>query len=354
MNSKLPSAGRARRAAALFVVAGLLGLGMFLLWLRQGEFHGEAFLATFRKLNWGWVAAAAGIALLTYLGRALRWQVLLRPLQPHSSLWNLFTATAMGFTAIVLFGRPGELVRPYLIALKQRVSFSSQMAAWLLERIYDLLMALLIFGIALSQVQRSGMAVGVKLRWVLEVGGLFVAVAGTLSLVVLFALNRFSGRVRERLLEGLAVLPGHWRKKAEQVADAFSQGAGSTREYVQVAWLVGYSVLEWVLIVASYQCLFQALPSTAGLKLTDVLIFVGFVSFGCVVQIPGVGGGLQLSAIIVLTELYGLGLEEATGLAVVLWIITFVVIVPFGLVLAMVEGINFNKIRALGRQAELK
>jgi hypothetical protein len=86
------------------------------------------------------------MAWLTYVGRALRWRVLIRPVKAHPNLWNLFTGTAIGFTAIVLFGRPGEMVRPYIISLKERLSFSSQMAAWLVERMYDLMMALLIFG----------------------------------------------------------------------------------------------------------------------------------------------------------------------------------------------------------------
>ena len=38
---------------------------------------------------------------------------------------------------MVILGRAGELVRPYLISLKEQVPFSSQMAAWLLERILD-------------------------------------------------------------------------------------------------------------------------------------------------------------------------------------------------------------------------
>ena len=54
-----------------------------------------------------------------------------------TSLWRVFSATAIGFTAVVLFGRAGEPVRPYLIAKKEGVTFSSQVAAWVVERILD-------------------------------------------------------------------------------------------------------------------------------------------------------------------------------------------------------------------------
>src|SRR5205823_6591158 len=36
------------------------------------------------------------------------------------------------------FGRPGELIRPYLIARRENLSFSSQLAAWAVERIFDI------------------------------------------------------------------------------------------------------------------------------------------------------------------------------------------------------------------------
>ena len=58
---------------------------------------------------------------------------------------------------------------------------------------------------------------------------------------------------------------------------------------------------------------------------------MGFVSFGSVVQIPGIGGGMQVVAVLVLTELFGVRLELATSFADPDWILTFVAIVPVGL-----------------------
>ena len=49
--------------------------------------------------------------------------------------------------------------------------------------------------------------------------------------------------------------------------------------------------------------------------------------------------------VLVLTEFFGITLEAASGIALVLWIITFVVIVPLGLVLAFHEGIQWRNLR---------
>jgi ABC-type sulfate transport system permease component len=71
------------------------------------------------------------------------------------------------------------------------------------------------------------------------------------------------------------------------------------------------------------------------------------LAFGSVVQIPGIGGGIQITAIVVLTELYGLPLENATGIAVFIWVLTFAVVVPFGLLCAFLQGWNWRKIKQL-------
>lgn len=345
-----PKNSKRWRAFLVVLVAAAIAVVLLYRWRELG-FHWSEFAATFRHLQWLWVALAAGIALLTYLGRALRWQVLLRPVQPRSSLWNLLSATAIGFTAIVLFGRAGEPVRPYLIAMKEKVSFSSQVAAWLIERMYDLLTALLIFGFALSQVQRTGVSVGPGLEWVLRGGGYAAAAVGLASLGILFFSSYLSSKMRRRLLDALAFLPEPKLAKIDRVVSAFAQGMESTRNRGYVALLAFYSLLEWALIVLCYICLFQAVPATASFTLREVLIFVGFVAFGAVIQIPGIGGGVQVVSIIVLRELFGVALETATGLALLIWIITFVVILPVGLILACHEGLTFQKLRKLEQQA---
>ena len=53
---------------------------------------------------------------------------------------------------------------------------------------------------------------------------------------------------------------------------------------------------------------------------------------------------MQVAAVVVLTELFGLPLEAASGFAIALWLVTFVTVVPFGIVLAFREGLNWRKL----------
>lgn len=335
---------------ALWVLLLLVALYLLRTELRKSGFHWLVFVATLEDLDWRWVVASLGFGLATYYGRALRWAVLLRPLRPHPDMWSLFTSTVIGFTAVTLLGRPGEFVRPYLISVKEKVPFSSQIAAWVLERIYDLLIALAIFGFALSRLHNLG-DVGPALSWVLEIGGWLVWILSALCLLALAGIRRYSETMRQRLMDALGFLSEHHLERAGKFLQALMQGAESTRSHKSIMLLVFYTIFEWTLIAFCYLCITRAFGSVLHFTLVDVLVFMGFVSFGAVVQIPGIGGGVQVVAVLVLTKIFGMSVELATSIAVMVWAITFVVIVPFGLVIALHEGLSWRRLRDLEREA---
>jgi uncharacterized protein (TIRG00374 family) len=291
--------------------------------------------------------ASVVLILLTYPGRALRWMVMLRPLTANGSFVALLNSTVIGFTAIVLFGRPGELVRPYLIAKKSGVSLSSQLAAWLLERIYDLLCVILIFGFALTSIDNDRTTLGPGLQWVLTAGGWILGAIGIVCLAVLFMVGGLSERSGRRLREGMGVIPDKYRVKVEGFLLSFAGGMSSTRSRSHVLKLVLYTILEWVIIIAAHYCLFQAFAQTAHLTWADTMVFIGFIAFGSVVQVPGIGGGMQVAAIIVLTEIFGLRLEAASGVSILIWLTMSVAVVPIGLILAFMEGLSWSSLRSI-------
>jgi glycosyltransferase 2 family protein len=351
IETQAASSSNHRRTIVLAGIVTLaIALFVFYRWRSTG-FNVDAFLATFRGVNWFWLVLSIPFILATYWGRALRWQVMVKAIRPESSVFNIFVATAIGFTAIVFFGRAGELVRPYLIAKKENLPFSTQVAAWLLERILDLMMVLLMFGFALSKINDSVVAPGPKMKMILQAGGTVIGVAGATCLTILILFRFFNEKMQRRLLDAITFLPEHLRLKIQTLLSAFLQGMQSTRSNTYTLLLIGYSVLEWLLIIGCYFCLLRAFPATTHMSLTDVVIFMGFVSFGAAIQLPGVGGGMQVAAIFVFTEFFRLSLETATGLALVLWAITFVVIVPIGIILALREGLHWKNLKQISEEA---
>ena len=319
--------------------------------LRKQGFHWSVFVATLAGLDWVWLSTGLVLALSTYYGRVLRWAVLLKPLQPHPDMWKLFSATLIGFTAVSLLGRPGEFVRPYLISVRERVPFSSQIAAWVLERIYDLLIALAIFGFALSRVQDLG-DMGPVLSWVLEIGGWAVSALSAACLIALAMIRLYSETMTRRLMDALGFLSEHHLDRAGRFLKALVQGGESLQSTKSILLLVAYTVLEWVLIAVCYYCVARAYGTALHFTFADILVFLGFASFGAVVQIPGIGGGVQVVSVLVLTKIFGLSVELATSMAVLLWLVSFVSVVPFGLALALHEGLSWRKLSQLKPEGE--
>jgi hypothetical protein len=304
-------------------------------------------------LRFSWLTLATVLTILTYYGRALRWAVMVRALGREPELGRLFSATAMGFTAIVLFGRAGEFVRPYLISVKEKVSFSSQLAAWFIERVCDMLAALLIFGYALALVGHSAAKVGPALQLTLRTGGYVVTIVGLACLFIMAAFSRSSDWSSRRIDALLTVLPDKWRGRISEFMSSFIIGAGCTRSAKALFELAGYTLLEWALLAFVYVASLKAFPSLSHLGVTDALILLGFVAFGSMVQLPGIGGGVQVATILVMTEIFRTPLEVASGLALINYVLGFVVVALIGIPLMLHEGFNWRKLREMEKETVL-
>lgn len=333
---------------AVFIVAVLVAAS----WQRLKSFDWNAFGAVYRSIRWGWMSISASLVLGTYLARVIRWQLMIRPIAPQASALRIFKATAIGFTSVVLLGRPGELVRPWLIARGENVPFSSQMATWFLERVFDLLAVLTLFGIGLYAFDPSGRDVSAGIAWVLNAGGGLVAVMAGACLVILFFAGRSKEVVAERLSGALAFLPEPWLGRTQALVHSFTSGMACCRKPGDVVSLLGITTVEWLIISGGTICFFRAFPATSHMSNLDTVVYLGFVAFGSIVQIPGIGGGVQIAGTVVLTQLFGLSAAEATGIAVANWLVTWVSILPIGVGLAASEGLRWKNLRQISQELQ--
>jgi uncharacterized protein (TIRG00374 family) len=237
------------------------------------------------------------------------------------------------------------MVRPYLIAHKEDVPFSSQVAAWVVERLYDILIALAVFGFALSQVKDSGVALGPTLSWALQAGGVVIGAGAAGCLAILFAMRYRSEQIQRWIPQALGFLAAHRLERVRKTIANFLDGVQCTKSQAATVKLIAYTLMEWLLIAACYACVLKAFGSAVRFSFIDVLILMGFVSFGSLVQLPAVGGGAQITAVLVLTEVFAVPIEVATGLSLLLWLISFVAILPAGALLAVREGLTWARIR---------
>ncbi|HEU5238651.1 MAG TPA: lysylphosphatidylglycerol synthase domain-containing protein, partial [Pyrinomonadaceae bacterium] len=129
--------------AALFLLAGLI------IWWFGRRLDWEQVKLAMRKSDWKLILLAAIIILIAYLWRAIRWQALLKPLT-RASLREVWVATTVGFAAILLIGRAGEVVRPVVLPMRDpRVRPAASFVTIVIERLYDTVTVVLIFALNL-------------------------------------------------------------------------------------------------------------------------------------------------------------------------------------------------------------
>jgi hypothetical protein len=68
---------------------------------------------------------------------------------------------------------------------------------------------------------------------------------------------------------------------------------------------------------------------------------------GSAFQIPGVGGGIQIASVLGLTEVLGMPVELASSTAILIWVMTFLAVLPPALILLVHEGLSWAKLGQL-------
>ena len=161
------------------IVIGLTGARMWL-FLRSADL--ASVWSHIRRAKLDLISAAFGAIAVSYLVRVGRWQRLLAPIA-QVGFAPAVRATVIGFaTTAVLPGRLGEVLRPYLLARRERLSASAVLATVVLERLLDVITVVLLFGVFLLFFSGDLQQTDPQVLTYLTVGGLVAAVGAALVL----------------------------------------------------------------------------------------------------------------------------------------------------------------------------
>jgi glycosyltransferase 2 family protein len=327
------------------LVLAVLAVLVYLQFRTWKNFDWATFWDQGRHLSLLHILRAVGLIYFTYILRALRWKIFLRPVRPQASLAGTIPPTVIGFTGLALLGRAGELVRPYLIARREGLSFSSQMAVWAVERIFDVgaFTILLVLAIFLPTTLRSlpNPEIYQRLRW----GG-FLLVAVVVGLTLAALLVARYGEVLAGWVEAhFAHLAAHLGARIAQRVREFHRGLDTIHDPLSFLEISLLSVALWWGVALCYREVTHAYGAPlAHMTVAKVLLLMGSSMLGSLIQLPGVGGGSQLVTISALQHIFNTSHELSASCGILLWLVTFVSIVPLGLVLAHYERISLREL----------
>lgn len=324
---------------ALFWLAALLllALGLYLFHTRV-HFDWPTLFSQLRNASPAHLLAGIALIYLGHVLRATRWSVFLAPTKPVSPL-ALVGSQFVGFTAVALFGRLADLTRPILIARRVHLPVSSQIAVYTVERMFDLGAAATLFSAALIFTPRSMPHHDVFLK------------AGPFSLAVtaaaaLFAfLIRRSGPViaaRTRILVS-RLSPALADSLAAKILE-FRDGLDTIRSPREFLAVLTLSLVMWIMIGLAYMQTTHAFPQTpelAHLSFSSTMLLMAASIGGSLLQLPILGWFTQIAVqATALHTFFGAPLEAATACGGALLFVTFLSVIPAGLLFARLEGIS--------------
>lgn len=341
-----------KRTFVFAAVAAILVALIYMQFRTWKDFDWPMFWGQWKQVRPRHILNAIGVIYFTYFLRALRWKIFLRPVRRDSSTLGLISPTVIGFTGLALLGRPGELIRPYLIARRTNLTFSSQMAAWAVERIFDIggFTVLMVLAIFLPTELRflPNPAIYPRLR----VGGfLLVALVAGLALVAM-SVAKYGEALALWIETRFAHLASSLAHRVAHRVREFHGGLDTIHSPVSFLQLSGVSIVMWLMIAVAYREVTHSFGALEHMTVSKVLLLMGSSILGSLIQLPGVGGGSQVATISALQHIFDASHELAASCGILLWLVTFVSVVPVGLFLAHRERLSLRELSQESEQEE--
>lgn len=341
----------------LIVLAALIAL---FLWARtRVHFDFHVFATQVSQADWPRIALGFACICIGFVFRAFRWSRLVRHSMKVLPL-SLVGTQVIGFTAVALIGRVADPVRPYLVAKKTGLPVSSQIAVYIVERLLDAGSMALIFSVAmfwvpgdeiLSATAHSGPLAHLEPHhhllalFVARYGGLILTLLGTLFL---FAVRLAGGTVATFFERSLGMISKNLGRSVAHKIRVFHSGLDTMRSWSDFAAVTGLSLAMWLIIAFAYfeTCrAFVASPELANITPPKCVLLMIASGTASIIQLPVLGWFSQIGLVMVaLTGILQAAPEAATACATTLLIVTFLGIVPVGLVWAHFDHVSLRKI----------
>lgn len=118
-----------------------------LMYLAVGGMDLNKIKQVFIRADYSWICVAAVFGLLAYWIRAVRWNLLLEPMNFKISNWNALWSLSFGYFMNLGIPRSGEVARATVLQRTENVPFPNSFGTIVTERIVDLVFMLIFLGL---------------------------------------------------------------------------------------------------------------------------------------------------------------------------------------------------------------
>ncbi len=324
----------------LIVVATLLLVALF---LRHANLSMVA--SELRRADLRWVLVAFLATVATFVFRTWRWQNLLTPIG-RVGFGNAFRTTVIGFGANGLLpGRVGEVLRPYLLARRERLDPTAAFATIVLERALDLIALLFLFATSVTLFDPGFTVKDAQTLRAVQFGAAIAGAAAAVGLVVAFLLAGHAERVAGWSVVFARWLPHRLSAFINRIVTAFGRGFSVLRTPRALIPALGWSIAVWLSIAVTTWAMAQAF--TLALAPAGTFALLMLLAVGVAVPTPGAVGGFHEAVRFGMTSLFGADNDVSVAMAVALHALSFLPVSAAGIYYMAREGLSLSRVRAM-------
>ena len=290
----------------------LIGFGLLFLAFKNIEL--SHVWIELKQANYSWILGSMFFALLSHYFRAKRWNQLINQMEYKTSTTTTFYAVMIGYLANLALPRLGEVTRCMVLGKKEKIPFNALFGTVIAERVFDLLILILIIIIVfLAQVDRIG---GLLNRLIIapllgdytnSLQAIFIIFG---SLVLLIGIGIIVFRKLKPWLKTTMLY-----EKIDAFLNGFIDGLKSIAKLKQRMLFLFNTLMIWVLYLAMIIFPFYSFEETSVLGIIDGMTVLAIGSLGIIAPVPGGIGSYHFIITELFTQLYDISAQAAVAYA---------------------------------------
>jgi hypothetical protein len=295
-----------------------IALGVFLIWYSWSQLTSNDILSiknSFKTANYWWVALSLVCGILSHVSRAYRWQFLLEPLGYKPRIANSIMTVLMAYLLNLFVPRSGEFARAASIKKYENIPFEKAFGTIVAERVTDVIMLLIIMGIAFY------LQTDLVSSYIFKDDGQ----SSFYSKIIIFVVLPIIGFTTYQLLQKSSNPIIH---KLIEFINGLLDGVKSIFSMKKKWKFLFHTLFIWAMYLLMFYVVTFALPETTNLPFAAII--VGFVVGGLSMALTN--GGLGSYPIFVASALilYQVEGNPARAFGWIMWTAQTIMVILFG------------------------
>lgn len=286
----------------------------------------ETILAAVKNADYRFVFLSLIFGVLSHLSRAYRWNFMLNPMGYYPKLMNNIFALFITYIANLGVPRSGEVFRATVMKTYENIPFEKSFGTVIAERMVDLLMLLLVIGIALL-VQFDFIVSFLKDQSFNPTALIFIFIFASVGLWI--------------LMKQLRKSKSKFAIKIIELINGLTEGVLTLVKMPKKWAYLFHTFLIWGLYIFMFYIVKWSLPETVDLPFEAMLI--GFLVGAITISATNGGIGIYPFSVSLVLISYGISKETSLAFGWIMWTAQTIMVIVFG-------GLSFLALPLLNRK----